>query len=187
VNEHDDGLNVPYPPHSLLFALADDVLVLGPGYLLGLLESAKTNDQQVAEFTFNVTDLAVDFDIGLAVIHDVLDDSAAPLTLPLAVVLRPFNLCAELPSRCVAFVKRNYTSRWSQAMVWLSLLPDTRQDRERIVTAAVAQSGDNLAQLEYAIELGRTDWRDLLMNTDLANADWPARLDEMLGANDQVE
>ena len=55
------------------------------------------------------------------------------------------------------------------------------QDKERILTAVVLLAHGRRDVFDRAVELGRRDWRDLLVAAGLANGDWPRRLDRELG------
>lgn len=55
---------------------------------------------------------------------------------------------------------------------------------ERIRAAIVLLANGDLARFRSAVELAKTDWRDLLVAAELAHADWPTRLDEALGPDD---
>lgn len=52
---------------------------------------------------------------------------------------------------------------------------------ERILTAILVFAGDDLARFEQAVELARTDWRDILLAAGLADSDWRKRVDALLG------
>ncbi len=171
----------PYPPPWLLFALARDLLD-HPGLMRKRLDEALAEGREVANFNCSITDVTVDFHSDRATIADVLDAEAETATLPTDALLRPFDFFASLRPRCIAFVKSEFGPNWRDAIVWLSALPDTSQDLERIVSAAVAHSRGDLDQLQLAVGLGRADWRDLLMNGGLGDEDWRTKLDEMLGA-----
>jgi|SRR5581483_2868630 len=54
----------------------------------------------------------------------------------------------------------------------------------RIRAAIVLLAGGDLSRFRGAVELAKSDWRDLLVAAGLAHADWPARLDEALGPED---
>jgi hypothetical protein len=54
---------------------------------------------------------------------------------------------------------------------------------EKITAAVVILADGSVDKLLGAIELMETDWRDLLIAAELANADWPSRLDDIFGAN----
>ena len=54
------------------------------------------------------------------------------------------------------------------------------QDRERVLAAIVFIADGDVARLGQAIALSQLDWRDLLVNGGLANADWPQVLDARL-------
>lgn len=55
---------------------------------------------------------------------------------------------------------------------------------ERIRASIVLLANGDLARFRDAVELAKTDWRDLLVAAGLAHADWPARLDQALGPAD---
>jgi len=55
------------------------------------------------------------------------------------------------------------------------------QDVERVLTAIVLVAGEDGGRLEDAIALARADWRDVLVSAGLADEDWPAQLDRLLG------
>jgi len=52
---------------------------------------------------------------------------------------------------------------------------------ERVQAAIVLSAGGDLRAVHDGAALATTDWRDVLVNADLANEDWPARLDAELG------
>lgn len=57
-------------------------------------------------------------------------------------------------------------------------------DTERIQAAVVICAAGSIESATEAADLARVDWRDLLMNADLADADWPHRLFDELGPKD---
>ena len=174
-----------YPPPDLLFALADDVFDAAPEFLVDLLTEAAAQRREVAEFNFNTTDLTVDLVGRSAVISDVLDASAAAVELSIEALLAPFELARTLPPRCTTYLRQQFGATWKEAMVWLAGLPHTNQNLERIVTAAIVQSRGDIGELVHAVDLGRVDWRDLLMNGGLGPEDWPHVLDKLLGQNNK--
>lgn len=91
-----------------------------------------------------------------------------------------------MTGRCLAFLKAQFGPRWTEALVILAALPETSQDPERIMTAAIVQSHGDLEELSLAVDLAHLDWRDLLMNAgDLAHGSWPYTLDQLLGTHRQ--
>ncbi|MDT3446734.1 hypothetical protein [Pseudofrankia sp. BMG5.37] len=56
--------------------------------------------------------------------------------------------------------------------------------RERILGAVIVASRGDIDRLIEALELLVVDWRDLLMEADLGEDDWPSRLDEFLDSED---
>ncbi len=169
----------PVPPPRLLLALASDLLDY-PGHLRTLLEAAQAEGRQAAEFNFNITDLTVDLVAGSAEIADVLDGDAETVSLSIDRLMRPFDFSADLEPRLLAFAKREFGMQWREAVVWLAQLPETSQNLERVVAAAIVQSHGQLDELAHAIQLGHTDFRDLLVNGGMADEDWRTRLDQLL-------
>lgn len=55
---------------------------------------------------------------------------------------------------------------------------------ERLHAAVALASGGRIGGYADALRLARTDWRDLFVAADLADTDWPARLDRELGPVD---
>jgi triosephosphate isomerase len=53
---------------------------------------------------------------------------------------------------------------------------------ERITAAVVILAGGSVDKLLDAIRLMEADWRDLLVASGLAHADWPSDLDDIFGA-----
>jgi hypothetical protein len=51
---------------------------------------------------------------------------------------------------------------------------------ERVLAAVVLLAAGSIKELRSLLALARTDWRDLLVAAQLAEADWPARLDAEL-------
>lgn len=143
----------PLPPPPLLFALASDLLD-HPGLLRRLLDDAQTAGREIAEFNFNITDLTVDCTTGSAVISDVLYGDAVSATLRTAALLMPFDFADDLRPRFLSFVKRKFGMQWRDAIVWLAALPETSQNPERVVAAAIVQSRGRLDELAHAVSLG---------------------------------
>lgn len=54
-------------------------------------------------------------------------------------------------------------------------------DSERVQAAIVVWARGDLSRLRSSLELARSDWRDVLVRGDLADADWPTKLDAELG------
>jgi hypothetical protein len=54
-------------------------------------------------------------------------------------------------------------------------------DSERVQAAIVLAASSRLADLRDAVALAQIDWRDLLVNVGLGDADWPTKLDSVLG------
>jgi hypothetical protein len=52
---------------------------------------------------------------------------------------------------------------------------------ERILGAIVLRSRGDAQQFDEAVGLAKLDWRDLLVAAELANEDWPLKLDHLLG------
>jgi hypothetical protein len=54
-------------------------------------------------------------------------------------------------------------------------------DSERVQAAIVFAANGDLRELKREAELAAVDWRDVLVNGDLAHDDWPGILDSELG------
>lgn len=52
---------------------------------------------------------------------------------------------------------------------------------ERLLCAVVLFAAGDVRRMKPAVEQVFTDWRDLLVDAELANEDWPSRLDAELG------
>jgi hypothetical protein len=63
----------------------------------------------------------------------------------------------------------------------LRLTRAEKQDPERILAAVAILAAGDAERLESAVRSAESDWRDVLVWSGLGNADWPARLDELLG------
>lgn len=53
---------------------------------------------------------------------------------------------------------------------------------ERVRAAIVLSAAGDVTRFRRAVELAKRDWRDVLIATGLADADWAARLDAELGS-----
>jgi hypothetical protein len=56
------------------------------------------------------------------------------------------------------------------------------QNPERIQASLVIRTGGDWHAFLKQLALAQTDWRDSLVGSGLGNADWPQRLDAVLGA-----
>jgi hypothetical protein len=54
-------------------------------------------------------------------------------------------------------------------------------ESERVQAAMVVWGRGDLVRLRDARDLAEQDWRDVLVRADLADEDWPSRLDAELG------
>jgi hypothetical protein len=54
-------------------------------------------------------------------------------------------------------------------------------ESERVQAAIVLWANGDLARLRDAVDLARTDWRDVLIRGRLADEDWRVQLDIQLG------
>lgn len=62
---------------------------------------------------------------------------------------------------------------------WRSTQPP--DGRERVLAAILVIARGEPERLTRAIEIAERDWRDALVWAELAQPDWPARLDAFLG------
>ncbi len=54
-------------------------------------------------------------------------------------------------------------------------------ESERVKAAIVLLANGSPTEFRRAVNLAKRDWRNVLVYADLANEDWPARLDTELG------
>ena len=57
-------------------------------------------------------------------------------------------------------------------------------DSERVQAAIVLWAAGDRYRLEDSLRLAEIDWRDVLVRAELADEDWPGRLDAVLGSWD---
>jgi hypothetical protein len=63
--------------------------------------------------------------------------------------------------------------------LWRSTEPPV--GRERVLAAVLVLTRGDPARLAESIGIAERDWRDALVWAELAQPDWPRRLDELLG------
>ncbi|MEO7630765.1 MAG: hypothetical protein ABIS44_05410 [Mycobacteriales bacterium] len=56
------------------------------------------------------------------------------------------------------------------------------QESERVQAALVVRCGGDWQRFQSNVQLARLDWRDALVRAELADDDWPSRLEAILGA-----
>jgi hypothetical protein len=76
-------------------------------------------------------------------------------------------------------IERDFPERGSALSV--IALVSAISDSERIQAAIVVWGRGDHARVRDAVALAEQDWRDVLMRADLADEDWPSRLDVELG------
>jgi hypothetical protein len=54
-------------------------------------------------------------------------------------------------------------------------------DSERVQAAVVLWARGDLSRIRSSVELAKSDWRDVLVRGDLADEDWPHKLEAELG------
>jgi hypothetical protein len=84
-------------------------------------------------------------------------------------------VCERLRRR----IERDFPERGSAASV-IELVGAT-SDSERVQAAIVVWGQGDLVRVRDAVGLAEQDWRDVLVRADLADEDWPSRLDVELG------
>jgi len=91
----------------------------------------------------------------------------------------------HLTDRTLARLERDFGASNAERARYVMEAVDIGHDEtplsERVQAAMLIAAGGNLDRLLEAAALAETDWRDLLVNTDLANEDWPQRVDAFLG------
>ena len=87
-----------------------------------------------------------------------------------------------LTARLCRRIERDFPERGRSAEVMRLVSgwsPDGwKVDIERVQAAIVLLAGGRIDGLLAAMEDARTDWRDVLVAADLAQADWPDRIAE---------
>ena len=103
----------------------------------------------------------------------------------LALCFRWQNSVVPAPTERLANrVRRDFPAdRADEVIGWLSGLPANAfggQDPERVQAALVLAAAGQLSRFLAGVDLLRQDWRDVLVSGDLADEDWPVRLDAEL-------
>jgi hypothetical protein len=84
----------------------------------------------------------------------------------------------------IARIRRDFTHDDANEVIgWLDGLPADacgRQDPERVQAALVLAASGDLRRFVAGVRLLRIDWRDLLVAAELADGDWPQRLNAEL-------
>jgi hypothetical protein len=93
-----------------------------------------------------------------------------------------FNISPRLEAR----VHRDFPPQAAeQVIAFLQTVPDvhaaSRQDPERLQTAAFILLEGDPRRIPHVQEILVRDWRDILVWAGLGHANWPDRLNEMLG------
>jgi hypothetical protein len=86
-----------------------------------------------------------------------------------------------LTDRLKARIRLDFPNHVAEVESALGRVASGNQDRERILAAVVVMAQGDRRKLDSEIKLSNEDWRDVLMGTGLENADWPDRLDHLLG------
>lgn len=96
------------------------------------------------------------------------------------------GVMAKPSSRLERTVRDDFGDAAQRVLGELANLPETlplaeKQDPERLQAAVVIPASGDYPEFEARVQLARTDWRDALVAAELANEDWPNRLDTELG------
>jgi len=85
--------------------------------------------------------------------------------------------------RLARWIREHYPGRGELIVARLSQLSVPLQDEpEERILAAIALLGEgDPRRFEEAVEVAQRDWRDLLVAAELADGQFPDRLDRMLG------
>jgi hypothetical protein len=94
---------------------------------------------------------------------------------------------SDVSPRLAARIRRDFAAPAAeQVIVFLQTVPEvhaaSRQDPERLQTAAFVLLEGDVNRIPQVRQILVRDWRDLLVWAKLGHADWPDRLNEMLGA-----
>lgn len=90
------------------------------------------------------------------------------------------NLTARTLSRLERDFKASEQDRARYVIESVDIGDDEAQGSERIQAAMLMLANGNLDRLVEAAALTETDWRDLLVNADLADDDWRPKADAHL-------
>ena len=85
--------------------------------------------------------------------------------------------------RLTRWVLRNFAAGSAERVLEaLAALPEPwdGSPRERIQAAVVLRTDGDWHRFQDMLRLAQLDWRDALVAADLANEDWPDRLDTIL-------
>ena len=85
-----------------------------------------------------------------------------------------------LSERLVRRIERDFTEH--DAVDVVRLVSELAYG-ERVQAGVVLSARGNLERLRDAASLARIDWRDVLIGAELADEDWPDKLDRELGLN----
>ncbi|HZC54384.1 MAG TPA: hypothetical protein VE441_18090 [Mycobacterium sp.] len=85
----------------------------------------------------------------------------------------------EISARLIRRIEQDFPDEGSAAEV--VRLVDKADESERVQAAIVLWSRGDLHRLRDALDLAKHDWRDVLVRAELADDDWPIKLDEALG------
>lgn len=88
---------------------------------------------------------------------------------------------AGLTPRLVRRVRSDFPDTADDVLELLTRVDSGNQHRERVVASVVLSASSDADALVEAVELSRTDWRDVLVNGGLADEGWQDRLDQILG------
>lgn len=93
---------------------------------------------------------------------------------------------APVTPRLERWVRAEFGAAADAVLVLLAKVPDgvpggRQQDPERLQAALVLSARGDVHRVASGVVTAATDWRDLLVGSGLADADWPARLDAELG------
>src|ERR1700761_2363655 len=95
----------------------------------------------------------------------------------------------NMSQRVEARVRRDFAHPAAEEVIaFLQTVPGaplaSRQDPERLQMAALILLERDPKRIPQVQQIVARDWRDLLVWAGLGNADWPDRLNEMLGPPD---
>jgi hypothetical protein len=86
---------------------------------------------------------------------------------------------AEMTPRLRRRIERDFPEPGSAEGV--VRLVSEASDSERVQAAIVLWARGDLARIRNSVELVKSDWRDVLVRGDLADEDWPDKLEAELG------
>lgn len=182
-------MSVPYD-HHLLTRLLTDGGKIDPNWLLNLLTEAGPSSAGRV-FNLNTVDVTVSHSRNVVVVEDIFDEAsqtelpAATLESMLTNLSGPLRPLVDRVEADFGPTPMKPSNDAAAALVLLAQIhPD---DPYRLAAAALLAADGNLQELKTQVQLSHTDWRDLLVNGGLEDADWRTTLQRLWPPSPEVK